>query len=192
MTKVFISYSRKDKVFAGKLTEALEKSELETWIDWEDIPPTADWMDQIHKGIEQTDAFLFLLSPDSVSSKVCGQEVDHAVQNGKRLIPIVVRDVDPNNVHMAVRATISMERSARHYPPSAQIWLGWNRTAGCRSARLSGKEKIKRIVSCCVEKTCKTLNNNYPSTPPQSPNPPSYSENMFSRADRLLISKEGW
>jgi WD40 repeat protein len=102
MTKVFISYSRKDKVFAGKLTEALEKSELETWIDWDDIPPTADWMDQIHNGIEQTDAFLFLLSPDSVASKVCGQEVDHAVQNGKRLIPIVVRDVNPNDVHPAL------------------------------------------------------------------------------------------
>jgi WD40 repeat protein len=102
MTKVFISYSRKDKVFAGRLTEALQKSELETWIDWEDIPPTADWMDQIHKGIEEADAFLFLLSPDSVASKVCGQEVDHAVQNGKRLIPIVARDVNPNDVHPAL------------------------------------------------------------------------------------------
>ncbi|MBI5954301.1 MAG: TIR domain-containing protein [Chloroflexi bacterium] len=102
MTKVFISYSRKDKVFAGRLTEALGKSELETWIDWEDIPPTADWMDQIHKGIEQADAFLFLLSPDSVASKVCEQEVDHAVQNGKRLIPIVARDVNPNDVHPAL------------------------------------------------------------------------------------------
>jgi hypothetical protein len=102
MTKVFISYSRKDKEFAIKFTEALQKSELETWIDWEDIPPTADWMEQIHKGIEQADAFLFILSPDSVASKVCGQEVDHAVQNGKRLIPIVARDVNPNDVHSAL------------------------------------------------------------------------------------------
>jgi WD40 repeat protein len=102
MTKVFISYSRKDKIFAGRLAKTLGNSELETWIDWEDIPPTADWMDQIHKGIEQADAFLFLLSPDSVASKVCGQEVDHAVQNGKRLIPIVARDVNPNDVHLAL------------------------------------------------------------------------------------------
>ena len=102
MTKIFISYSRKDKAFAGRLVEALAKSELETWIDWEDIPPTADWMDQIHKGIEEADGFLFLFSPDSVASKVCGQEVDHAVQNGKRLIPIVARDVNPNDVHLAL------------------------------------------------------------------------------------------
>jgi WD40 repeat protein len=102
MPEVFISYSRKDKVTAARLTEALQKSELETWIDWEDIPPTADWMDQIHKGIERADAFIFLLSPDSVKSEVCGKEIDHAVQNGKRLIPIVVRDVSPNDVHPAL------------------------------------------------------------------------------------------
>jgi WD40 repeat protein len=102
MTKVFISYSRKDKSQAQKLTEALARSELETWVDWEDIPPTADWMEQIHKGIESADAFLFLLSPDSIQSEVCGQEVDHAVLNGKRLIPIVAQDVNPKEIHSAL------------------------------------------------------------------------------------------
>ncbi len=102
MTKVFISYSRKDKAQAQKLTEALTQSDLETWVDWEDIPPTADWMDQIHQGIESAEAFLFLLSPDSVQSGVCGQEIDHAVLNGKRLIPIVLREVNPKEVHPAL------------------------------------------------------------------------------------------
>jgi WD40 repeat protein len=100
--KVFISYSRKDKAFAERFTGALEKGHLETWIDWEDIPPTADWMDQVHKGIEQADAFLCLLSPDSAASSVCWQEVDHAVENGKRLLPIVVRDVHSGDVHRAL------------------------------------------------------------------------------------------
>jgi TIR domain len=102
VTNVFVSYSRKDKAIAEKLTKALNNGDLETWIDWEDIPPTADWLDQIHKGIEQSDGFLFLLSNDSLASKVCGEEVDHAVQNGKRLIPIVVRDVNPNDMHPAL------------------------------------------------------------------------------------------
>jgi WD40 repeat protein len=102
MTQVFVSYSRKDKTCAERFTGALNKSELDTWIDWQDIPPTADWLDQIHKGIEQVDGFLFLLSPDSVMSKVCRQEIDYAVENGKRLIPIVARDVDPSNVHPAL------------------------------------------------------------------------------------------
>jgi WD40 repeat protein len=102
MAKIFVSYSRKDKTIAGRIVEALEKNELEAWIDWEDIPPTADWLQQIHKGIEEADAFLFLLSPDSIASQVCGQEVDHAVQNGKRLIPIVLRDVNSNSANPAL------------------------------------------------------------------------------------------
>ena len=92
MAKVFISYSRKDIEFAKRLTAELQKSELDFWIDWEGIPPTVDWWREIEKGIEEADIFLFLISPDSVNSKVCGQEIDTAVKNGKRIIPIVARD----------------------------------------------------------------------------------------------------
>ncbi|MBL0345257.1 MAG: toll/interleukin-1 receptor domain-containing protein [Anaerolineales bacterium] len=62
-------------------------------MDWEGIPPTVDWWREVEKGIEEADVFLFLISPDSAASKVCGQEIDHAVKNGKRLIPLVVRDI---------------------------------------------------------------------------------------------------
>ena len=44
MTDVFVSYSRKDIAFARILHEALVERGLETWIDWQDIPPTADWL----------------------------------------------------------------------------------------------------------------------------------------------------
>src|SRR5690349_1317554 len=92
MAKVFISYSRKDIVFAKRLTAELQKCDLDFWIDWEGIPPTVDWWQEIEKGIEEADVFLFLISPDSVRSKVCGQEIETAVSNGKRVIPVVVRE----------------------------------------------------------------------------------------------------
>ncbi len=93
MAKVFISYSRKDTEFARKLTDELKKSEMDFWVDWEGIPPTVDWWKEIEKGIEEADAFLFLISPDSSASKVCGEEIDCAVKNSKRIIPLVVREV---------------------------------------------------------------------------------------------------
>ena len=93
MAKVFVSYSRKDIEFAKRLTAELAKNELEFWIDWEGIPPTVDWWKEIEKGIEQADVFIFLISPDSAKSKVCARELDSAVKNGKRLIPLVVRDI---------------------------------------------------------------------------------------------------
>jgi WD40 repeat protein len=93
MASLFISYSRKDIAFAHQLTTAFEGQDLDFWIDWEDIPPTVEWWQEIEKGIEEADIFLFLLSPDSVTSKYCKKEIEHAVKNGKRLIPIVVRDI---------------------------------------------------------------------------------------------------
>jgi WD40 repeat protein len=98
MAKVFISYSRKDIDFAKRLTEELKKSDLGFWVDWEGIPPTVDFMKKIEKGIEESDIFLFLVSPDSVKSKVCGDEIAHAAKNGKRLIPLIVRDVKSEKI----------------------------------------------------------------------------------------------
>jgi hypothetical protein len=93
MAKIFVSYSRKDIEFAKRLTEELQKSNLDFWVDWEGIPPSVDWWKQIEKGIEEADVFLFLISPDSARSKVCGEEIECAVKNGKRLIPLIVRDI---------------------------------------------------------------------------------------------------
>ncbi|HEU0296624.1 MAG TPA: toll/interleukin-1 receptor domain-containing protein [Anaerolineales bacterium] len=94
MKQLFISYSRKDTEITRRLTERFETDGLEAWVDWQDIPPSLDWMKEIQKGIEDADIFLYLVSPDSISSSVCAEEVNHAVANGKRIIPVVVRDFD--------------------------------------------------------------------------------------------------
>jgi WD40 repeat protein len=93
MPRLFISYSRKDIVSARQLTEAFSTLGIAFWIDWEGIPLTVDWWKEIEKGIEEADLFLFLISPDSAQSRVCQQEIEHAMKNGKRLIPVVVRDI---------------------------------------------------------------------------------------------------
>ncbi len=88
----FISYSRKDKQFVQRLHDTLIGSGRNVWVDWEDIPLTADWWAEIQEGIEGANAVIFVISPDSVASKVCGQELEHAIQHNKRLIPLVYRD----------------------------------------------------------------------------------------------------
>ena len=100
MPDVFISYSRKDKAFVQVLHQALLESHYDSWVDWEDIPLTADWWEEIKTGIEAADTFIFVISPDSIESKVCRQEIDHAVVYNKRLVPIVRRDgFDMARVH---------------------------------------------------------------------------------------------
>jgi len=99
MSHIFISYSRSDTAFAGKIVQALAENRLDTWIDWKSIPKGEDWEKEIYRGIEEADAFLFLISPDSVASVMCNKEIAHAVENGKRILPIVIRDADPKNIH---------------------------------------------------------------------------------------------
>jgi WD40 repeat protein len=91
---IFISYSRKDTAFVRRLHEALAARQRETWVDWEGIPPSADWMREIEAAIDSAEAFAFVLSPDSAASTVCAHELAHAVGHNKRLLPILWRDAD--------------------------------------------------------------------------------------------------
>jgi len=98
MPEVFISYSRKDKDFVANLHQALAEQQRDTWLDTKDIPPTAEWLKEIFGAIEAADTFVFVVSPDGMLSEVCQQEIMHAVQHHKRIIPVVRREVDPKIV----------------------------------------------------------------------------------------------
>lgn len=107
MTDVFISYSRKDTAFVRKLFAAVETSGKDAWIDWENIPLTADWLEEIKAGIEAADSFIYVISPDSVHSEVCAVELGHALVNKKRLIPIMHRELVEPYDQAALHPTIS-------------------------------------------------------------------------------------
>ncbi|HRL14280.1 MAG TPA: toll/interleukin-1 receptor domain-containing protein, partial [Aggregatilineales bacterium] len=92
MADVFLSYSRQNEAFARRLHTALTGKQLDTWIDWEDIPLTADWWEEIKSGIEQANNFVFVISPAALSSAVCHFEVDYARQVKKRIIPCVCEE----------------------------------------------------------------------------------------------------
>ncbi|MFL6282059.1 MAG: toll/interleukin-1 receptor domain-containing protein [Pyrinomonadaceae bacterium] len=90
----FISYSRKDQTFIQTLYEALVRGGRKVWIDSKEIQPTEPWMKAVESSIEAADNFIFVLSPHSIASRICQRELAHAVQNYKRLIPLVRQDVD--------------------------------------------------------------------------------------------------
>src|SRR5262252_6720670 len=98
LQEVFISYSRKDKEFVHRLDEELKRRDREAWVDWEGIPPGDTWEKTIYGAIESTHTFIFVLTPDSIASEVCGKEIAHAAANNTRLVPIVHRDVVADNV----------------------------------------------------------------------------------------------
>ncbi|MEO8393308.1 MAG: SUMF1/EgtB/PvdO family nonheme iron enzyme [Chloroflexota bacterium] len=94
MSDVFISYSRKDSIFARRLFEKLKLTEREMWIDWEDIPYSADWWREIREGIDGSECFVAIISPNSLTSRICTREVHYALENNKRIIPIMYQSVE--------------------------------------------------------------------------------------------------
>ena len=104
MADVFISYARKDKAFVRRLHDALATGKLDAWVDWEDIPPTADFMQEILSAIEAAETVVLVVSPEWCASSICRQEVDHALAHNKRLVPLVWREVEPSQVVPGVAA----------------------------------------------------------------------------------------
>lgn len=92
--EVFISYSRTDGDFARWLNEELQINGRTTWFDQECIPAGSDFGLEIKNGIETSDNFLFILSPASIYSPYCKDEVLHALSMGKRIILVRFQAVE--------------------------------------------------------------------------------------------------
>ena len=103
MADVFISYSRRDSELMRSLHDRITADGRDVWVDWEDIPHTADWLEEIRGAIEAADTFVFILSPDSLASETCGVELAHALDCSKRIVPVVVREVDAAEVPEPLR-----------------------------------------------------------------------------------------
>lgn len=97
---VFISYSRRDQAFVKTLDAAFRQRNRDPWVDWEDIQKGEEWWAAIQRGIEGAYTFIFVLSPDSVASAVCRDEIEHAAKTHKRFLPIVRREgFDTSQIH---------------------------------------------------------------------------------------------
>jgi len=104
MPDVFISYSRRDLEFVQRLHASLDASGKDVWVDWQDILPTAEWLEEVFEGVESSDNFLFVISPDSLTSEVCARELGHALEQRKRLVPVLRRDADREPMPEALAA----------------------------------------------------------------------------------------
>ena len=96
---IFISYGRGNenspgsKSFTIELHKILEEKGFDVWLDHQDIPHAVDFQKEINEGIKSADNFIFIISPHSVTSIFCMQEIELAVELNKRIIPIL--HIDP-------------------------------------------------------------------------------------------------
>jgi hypothetical protein len=88
MTQIFISYSRKDEVFARKLAASLSDGGAQVWIDVQDIPAGMKWSRAIQEGLDVCDVMLVIISPTSMNSTNVEDEWQHYLDKRKPIIPV--------------------------------------------------------------------------------------------------------
>lgn len=95
---VFLSYSRRDVAVADALVSSLEARNIKVLIDRRDLPYGEAWQTELADFIAASDTVIWLVSPYSVASKWCNWELDEVQKQHKRLVPVRVGDVAPEEL----------------------------------------------------------------------------------------------
>lgn len=85
--KVFVSYARADKPYCIRIIETLHAHDV--WYD-QRLYAGQDWWKEILRRLEWCEVFLYLLSPDSVTSQYCRRELELALRLKRDIIPVMI------------------------------------------------------------------------------------------------------
>ena len=94
MPKTFFSYSRSDADFTRKLATDLRTGGADLWIDQLDIQPGVRWDDAIESALRDSGTLLVILSPRAVASQNIMDEVSYALENNKKVIPVIMEQCE--------------------------------------------------------------------------------------------------
>ena len=59
-------------------------------------------MSEIRDAIDAADGYLVMVSPDLARSKVFSEELEHALDGGKRVVPVMVRATDQESMSTVI------------------------------------------------------------------------------------------
>jgi len=90
--KVFISYVREDTDYREEVAARLEGQHMIVLGDWK-LAPGPDYVIQLRGLIRESEVLLLLLSDDSIRSLPVAAEIEQAENEGKRIVPVVIRPV---------------------------------------------------------------------------------------------------
>jgi WD40 repeat protein len=100
---VFISYSRSDSEFVQRLASSLHELGRSAWVDTAGISDAEVFPQAIRTAVEESDAFLFVITPAAVSSSFCEQEVTYARTLAKRIVPVLRQPVPDAEIPEEIR-----------------------------------------------------------------------------------------
>lgn len=89
---IFISYGHEDEEFVLRLARDLEARAARVWIDRGDLHPGMEWQRAIADSIAGCQAFLLVVSKDSLESAYVNQELTLAEAHQKPIFPLIYEE----------------------------------------------------------------------------------------------------
>ena len=90
MKQVFISYSTYDLLKTIEIRDMLENNGVSCWIGNRDIPPGANYTEEITQAINQCEFFVLMLTQNAEKSQYVISELECAVEKKKVIIPYLL------------------------------------------------------------------------------------------------------
>ena len=94
MSFVFFSYARADSEFALRLANDLRSLGAALWMDQLDLSGGTRWDQAVEESLKSCGGLLVILSPASVQSNNVLDEVNFALEQNKRVIPVLLQNCD--------------------------------------------------------------------------------------------------
>lgn len=89
MSHIFISYSHHDKTYAHKLQRHLQDQGFDAWVD-DRIDYGVRWPREIERRLKECQAFILVMSPNSLESDWVQEELNYARQLKKPVFPLLL------------------------------------------------------------------------------------------------------
>ncbi len=103
MTQVFLSYAEVDISTMLQVREILLRESITVWTNQTDIQTGEVFEEAIERGIEQADNIVYLISIDALTSYYCQKELDYALLLNKRIIPLLIKPTDLEQIPSVIR-----------------------------------------------------------------------------------------
>jgi formylglycine-generating enzyme required for sulfatase activity len=112
--KIFLSYASEDRPAATAICLALRAQNHKVFFDRDDLPPGEEYDARIRRAIEESDLFLFLISPESLNrGSYTLTEVEIADRTWRnpsgRMLPVVLRPTPLDAIPAVLKSVTLLE-----------------------------------------------------------------------------------
>jgi hypothetical protein len=110
MTKIFLSYARRNIDVARRVHRRLAEFGFDVWVDWEQVGEGDCWQECARAGIDSASVLTLIICRDFLMSRNCQMELLHAIQRGKAIVALTPSRPTPNKSRSREQSLLALKK----------------------------------------------------------------------------------